>query len=239
MTRDKLKLKNLNLSLFEDLTPSQLQDWEQIAVLYRLVAGDKLYTQGEIARCMYIILKGGVRLVEYTASGKAVVVKVYGAGDMMGLLSLTQEHKHAATVEAVSETHIIGFRSTEARQLMTQQGIIAMRLVDHLSNHVHHAHDRIRHLAAEKTEQRLARAILHFHKKFGVVRGDVHIITAEISQRDIAEFTGTTIETVNRYLRTWEKLGWIALSYKHIDILQVQELENIAASLPQNGYMPE
>ncbi len=237
MTRDKLKLKELNLPLFAGLNSAQLKEWENIAILYRLEPDDSLYTQGEISRCMYIILKGGVRLVEYTASGKAVAVKVYGAGDMIGLLSLTQEHKHAATVEAVDETHIIGFRSKEARQLLIEQGLVAMRLIDHLSNHVHHAHDRIRHLAAEKTEQRLARAILHFYKKFGRFQNGVYTIMAEVSQRDIAEFTGTTIETVNRYLRTWEKRQWISLSYKHIDILQAQELENIAASL--SGYLPE
>jgi len=239
MIRDKFKLQDMRIDLFRDLDPHILQKWEDIAVSYHLKAGEKLYSQGELATAFYIILQGGVRLVEYTPGGKAVTIKVYGKRDFFGLLALTREHKHAATVEAVGDTRIIAFRAGEARQLLTEHGIVAVRLLDCMTTHVHHSHDRIRHLAAEKTEKRLARALLHFHRKFGYVEGQRYVIDAELSQRDISEFTGTTIETVNRYLRTWEKSGWIELSYKHIDILDPHALEDIAAAASQHGYMPE
>lgn len=239
MTRNKFKLRNLKLKLFRDLNPSIVTTWESIATVYQMKAGETLYSQGEVARTFFIILEGGVRLVEFTPSGKAVTIKVYGQGDMFGLLALSYEHQHAATVEAVSNTQIIAFRADAARELLKQDGTIALRLLGHMTEHVHHAHERIRHLAAEKTQQRLARAILHFYKKFGTLHDDLHVINAELSQRDIAEFTGTTIETVNRYLRDWEKRGWIQLSWKHIDIVQPEKLEEIAASINQYGYIPE
>lgn len=239
MTRDKFKLRDLNIELFRDLKLSMLQKWEEIAVVYQLEAGENLYTQGEFASSFYIILEGGVRLVEYTPEGKAVTVKMYGENDFFGLLALSYEHKHAATVEAVDISRIIAFRAIEARQLLIQDGTVAVRLIDCLTHHVHHAHDRIRHLAAEKTEKRLARALLHFHRKFGSLVDGRYVINADLSQRDISEFTGTTIETVNRYLRQWEKEGWIELSYKHIDILDPNQLESIAASISVHGYMPE
>lgn len=239
MTRDRFKLQDLSLMLFHDLDTTSLRKWEEIATLYQLEAGGKLYTQGERATAFYIVLEGGVRLIEYTPGGKAVTIKVYGKHDYFGLPALTHEHKQTATVESINNTRIIAFRAKEARQLLTENAKIAIRLIDCMTRHVHHSHDRIRHLAAERTENRLARALLHFHRKFGTIEGHRYVINAELSQRDISEFTGTTIETVNRYLRAWEKAGWIELSYKHIDILAPGELEKIAATTNGYGYMPE
>lgn len=239
MNRHKITLHDLDLPLFSGISDQIVNEWDKIATIYTLYPEQKLYQHGNDAKAFYMILSGGVRVVEYTPEGKAVTVKVYGQGDIIGLLSLTLKHRHTGTVEAVKESRIVSFRSDEARDLLEKYGEIAMRLVDCLTQHVNHAHDRIRNLAAEKTEKRLARALLHFHHKFGHIEDNVYVIDAELSQRDISEFTGTTLETVNRYLRKWEEHGWIRLSYKHVDILQPYELEQIAASISQHGYMPE
>lgn len=239
MPRNLVTLETLQIGLFADMPANELQQWATIATLHHLDIGDCLYRQGERANAFYIILAGGVRLMEFTPTGKVVTIKVYSAGDIFGLLALSQVHIQAATVEVVSPARVLAFRAEEARLLLQQNGVVAARLLAHVVEHVHHAHDRIRHLAAEKTEQRLARAVLHFHKKFGIIHEDIHVIEAEISQKDISEFTGTTIETVNRYLRDWEKRGWIRLAWKHIDILDPTALEAIAASVTSMGYLPE
>ena len=234
MTRNRFKLYDLNISLFDGLNAATLQKWEEIAVMYQLEAGEKLYTQGDIAQTFYIIVQGGVRLIEYTPDGKAVIIQTYGKGDLFGLLALSYEYKHTATVEAIDVTQVLAFRATDAHELLARQSKLALRLIACLSQNIYHYHNRIRHLAAEKTEKRLAHALLDFYKKFGIVQNDRYVIQAELSQRDLSQFTGTTVETVNRYLRTWEKQGWIALSYKHIDILKPEKLEAIAASLSSN-----
>ncbi len=122
----------------------------------------------------------------------------------------------------------------DTRRVMLDYPELALLVIDSLTAHVQHAHSRIRSLAVEKTERRLARSLLHFYEKFGHRSPDgLHQIDVGLSQQDIAEFTGTTQETVNRLLRTWEKQQIIRRSRLQIVILNLEVLQELAADPKQ------
>lgn len=53
-------------------------------------------------------------------------------------------------------------------------------------------------------------------------------IDITLSQKDLAEFAGTTIETVNRTLKIWEQREYIRRSRQHIDLLDRLALMAVA-----------
>lgn len=96
--------------------------------------------------------------------------------------------------------------------------------------HVHVAHSRLRAMTVEPAEQRLARALLHYAERFGEPV-DVGIsITLPLSQRDLAEYVGTTLETINRILKMWKDGGVVALTRQHVDVLDKTALERLAGA---------
>lgn len=239
MTRDKTNgICWEVLPMFAALEPEIRKQLTAIASLIRLEAGDTLFSEGERAEAIYIVQSGGVRLVEHTSNGKAVNVKIYGQADIFGMFSLMGDFLHHASIIAMTDTEIITLNSRLMRQLMSNNGVLAVMVIDLLLEHVQHAHQRIRTLAAERSEQRIARAVLHCHNKFGSLSAAGLTIAATLSQRDIAEFTGTTVETVNRILRSWEALGYVELSRKQISLLDEVALQSIAQN-ELSGYLPE
>lgn len=233
MSQITLDLKQI--PFMSDLDTPTLIAIREIARLHHLMPREFLFHQGDLASAVYIIQKGGVRLVEYTSDGQVVNHKVYGQYDIFGMLAVSGAYPHPASIEAIDESWIICLPGESARRVMGEYPQFALLLIDLMVKHIHHAHDRLRQMAAERVEQRIARALLHYHRKFGVIENGEHVIDVTLSQQDIAEFTATSVESVNRTLRAWHRQGIVACSRQHVDILDAAALSQIAQ--PDNNSM--
>lgn len=224
-----------DLPLYKNLSYGAREALHSVARTYRLRTGSFLLRQGEITNTFYSVLSGGVRLVENIEEGKQVNLKVYGPGDVFGLLSFAGEFTHRADVITVGYSEILAFNALQTRAISQQYPEIAWKIIDLLVLHIEHAHTRIRTLAAEKVERRLARSLLHFCQKFGSPGTNGTLEAANITQQDLAEFTGTTVETVNRHLRKWEQLDIITRRRMQIVIVSPVKLRDLANGSSGNG----
>jgi CRP-like cAMP-binding protein len=237
ITLAQSKIHIHDIPIFQPLDSDARHALQSIARLYMLQPDERLFNRGDRAHCLYVIQRGGVRLLKNTQSGKAVSIKIHGVGDLFGLLAISGEYEHRATIEAIDHTEIIALRGSLLRTVMKDHPSIALLVMDWLVNHVHEAHERIQSLAVERTERRIAQTLLHFYRKFGHKENSECQIDVELSQQDVAEFTGTTPETVNRYLKQWEQAGLVRLSRQHIDILDYAELAEVAEQNNYPGYL--
>lgn len=223
-----------DLPLFAGLNARALAALAESAQQVVLAKGETLFEQGDDATAFYIVTRGGVRLVEHTPEGKALNLKVYGPGDTFGLLAVTGGYAHNAAVIAAGPSVLYSFNGAAMRDLISRHPSVGLRIIDALVDHVHHAHDRIRQMAVEKTERRLARALLHFSAKFGQSVGPGQVST-NVTQREIAEFTGTTTETVSRLFKSWERAGYIQCDRSSITVLAADGLRQVIADEAERG----
>jgi CRP-like cAMP-binding protein len=229
--RVALPRTKLNLSVIPALSrlqPVIIRELELCATVYTLEVGQFLYRQGDPARAFFIVCTGGVRLVEHTSDGQDVQLKIFGQGELLALLAISGEYPHPAGVQAMDKSLVAGISGAAARSLVARFPDLGLLLIDLLVEHVHHSHSRIRQFAAERVERRLARALLHYGDKFGSLRDGILSIDITLSQKDLAEFAGTTIETVNRTLKSWEQRDYIRRSRQHIDLLDRLALMAVA-----------
>lgn len=212
---------SVNLELipaFATLEPAVIKALERITTLRQLNTGKFLFRQGEHSHAIYVIQSGGLRLVEHTARGKSVTIKLYGAGEIFGLLSITDNLKHHASAEAIQPSRVIVASSRDVKDLINTYPSLGMRFIELLVEHTHHAHERIRNLALEDAKQRLARALVFMYNKFGQI---------ECTQQELAEFIGVAVETVNRTLTSWEQRGWLTRGRGRITLLDPAQLQAI------------
>lgn len=201
---------------------------ESAATVYHLKVGDTLYHQGEAAHSFYIVMSGGLRLLEHSPEGQTVNIKVHGQGEIFGLLAVSGPYPRRSEARAMCESVIAAIGGDDARHLMHRHPALGVLVIDLLVAHIHHAHDRIRTLAADRVEQRLARTLMLYAEKFGVAQGDEISIDVSVSQQDLAQFTGTTVETINRTLKGWEGRGLVRRGRRHLDILDAVRLGDVA-----------
>ena len=237
MLTDKYDIHNL--PFYKGLSHETRVALHGIARMQRLHTGAVLVREGDITNAFYSMVSGGMRLIESVEDGKQVNLKVYGPGDIFGLLSMAGQFSHRADVVAADYSEVLEFNAMKTRKLSHEYPEIALRIIDLLVLHVEHAHTRIRTLAGEKVERRLARSLLHFCQKFGSVIGET--LSANFSQQDIAEFTGTTVETVNRTFKKWENQNLIQRSRMSVAVIDAAGLRKIADNEgePGMGYYVE
>jgi len=218
-----------SLGPFNRLGKATIDALAEAAVLYSLAPQEILYHQGELAQTFYVVVSGGVRLIEHTPQGKVVNHKVYGPDDVFGMLAISGAYPHPSAVCALDESVILGIEGRTMRELMGRFPELDVRMFDLMVEHIHHAHERLRQLSAEHVEQRLARALQHYMEKFGVKQDGRMVIDIPLSQQDVAEFIGTTQETINRTLKCWEADGIVARARRRIDVLDSAALAEIAS----------
>lgn len=235
MKQDTTRVRFGGLPFFENMAPEVVAALHDIARLNELDPGQVLFNQGDPAHSVFIVQSGGLHLVEHTPDGKAVNLKLYGRGDLFGMLAISGAFPHPAGVVAAQDSEVIGFRALELRLLVQRYPSLGLRFIDMLVDHTHHAHERIRHLATERVGQRVARALLHFHHKFDVGVAPDGTTRIHLSQQDLAEFVGSTVETVNRTLRVWEDQRVLRRSRMHIDLLDLNAMRRVAEGQSTDG----
>jgi CRP/FNR family transcriptional regulator, nitrogen oxide reductase regulator len=228
MYRSPERVSLHQVEAFGKLERAALRAVEEAATLCQLKPSEVLFHQGELATSFYVILEGGIRLVEYTEDGQAVTLKVFGREDIFGLLSVSGPYPYPSEARSIGCTLVAAISGENARRLMEIYPCLALLVIDLLVTHVHQAHHRIRSMAAERVDRRIARALLHYGQKFGVDNGLSLAIGVAVSQQDIAEYSGTTVETVNRTLKNWEKQGFIRASRQRLEITNPPALMYIA-----------
>jgi len=216
------------VSAFQHLDSTILSAMLSVSRSLTLKAGEVLLYQGDYIHSFYLLQSGGMRLVSYTEDGQCIALKVYGEGDVFGLLAISGSYPHPTQIEAIQESTLIGIDGQDARALMLDYPQLALTIIDLLTAHVHEGHDRVRHMGVKRVDRRLAQTLLKLSAKFGKQHGDYVRIGIPISQRDLAEYTGTTVETINRTLTAWEKQGWLRTAHKRIDILDRHALQTLA-----------
>ncbi|PJF32587.1 MAG: hypothetical protein CUN52_00830 [Phototrophicales bacterium] len=220
------------LPLFSSLSPKAFAALSASGRIFTLKSNQTLYYRGDMAHSFYVVLSGAIRLVDYTPEGRVAHIKLYGVGDCLGLLAISGAYPYPHGAEAIEQTQLFALRGEDIRQLVLTYPEIGLAVIDSLVVHIQEAHHRIAKQFAERVEQRLATALLHYAHKFGTPIDDGISLDVAISQQSLADFVNTTLESVNRTLSQWGKNGWVRVSRGHIDLLDVATLRTISDGEP-------
>ena len=90
------------------------------------------------------------------------------------------------------------------------------------------SYETLKSIAGGKVEERIARVLLEIADRIGKKYEDVIVIDAPLTRLDIAEMTGTTVETTIRVMSKWKKQGIINTERGYIEIIKRRELERLA-----------
>jgi len=167
----------------------------------------KIFIQGDPARCVMYIQKGGVRLTVVNAVGKEAVVALLGPGDFFGEGCLAGQTNCTATAIATTPTTILSIAKNEMICMLHKERALTERFMSYvLSRNIRIEEDLIDQLF-NSCEKRLARTLLML-ARFGK-ESEPHKLVPKISQEMLAEMIGTTRGRVNFFMNKFRKLGFV------------------------------
>lgn len=143
-------------ALFEDVPEKMLDDLVRHGSRRHLDRGETLFVQGDAADCIYIVLKGWMKLSRITPAGKDVVVAIYSAGESFGEAAALKGETYPVTVEAVEDSTVFQIAARTIAERITTNPQLAMAMLASTFRHLHALVLEIEDIKSRKATQRLA-----------------------------------------------------------------------------------
>ena len=195
---DKLALLG-GIDLFEGLTGAELRKLAEMAQFQEFPKGATLFSPESKSQEVYVVLKGRVRIVNYSLSGREVAYATAGTGDYFGELSAIDGEARSATVATLEQTLVALFSPEAFHEILRSYPAISVRILKKLTHLVRSCNERIMDLATLSAYQRVYSELLKLLKP-DPVRTDSWLIYPLPTQAAIAAQASTTRETVARVI---------------------------------------
>jgi CRP/FNR family cyclic AMP-dependent transcriptional regulator len=168
---------------------------------------ETIFSQGDRAKNVLYIQKGGVRLSVINEAGKEAVVAVLGPGDFFGEGCLAGQPIRIGTATAITPTVVLVIEMKEMIRVLHYEHAFSDRFITYmLSRNIRIEEDLVDQLF-NSSEKRLARTLLLL-ARYGTEDKPQRILP-KISQETLAEMVGTTRSRVNFFMNKFRRLGFI------------------------------
>jgi len=185
-------------------------DWHivlQAASSSKVARGGFFLHRGDAAHCIYLLTAGRAKLIQVTAEGQEVLIRFVGPSEPFGAIAVQPHAIYPISVQAVEDCQALVWDRETFVRLMDRYPTLARNVSQVLMERVRELQDRVRELATQRVERRLARALVRLAQQLGQKVDRSVVIPLSLSREDLAHMTGTTIYTVSRILSQWEQAG--------------------------------
>ena len=170
--------------------------------------GQVVFRQGESAKALFYIQKGGVKLSVLSGDGKEAVIAILTMDAFFGEGCLAGQRVRMATAKAIGPSALLRIDRKEMIRVLHDQHAFSDFFIRHmLMRNIRMEADLVDQLF-NSSEKRLARALLlvaHYGNQ-GEPKTDI----PKISQETLAEMIGTTRARVSFFMNRFRKLGFIS-----------------------------
>lgn len=187
----------------------------------RYKSGDTIFRIGDSPLGLFSIRSGVVKLESINEDGNAHTLRIIGVGGILGYRSFFQGDKYKKSAIAMEDTEICFLPGKEVLRLFGNHSELGLKMINQLSEDLTNAETKWVNQIDKGAPARVADALLFLNERF---KG------SNWTRKEIAEWAGTTTETVIRSLAQFEKEGIISQNYKNFNILSESRLREKAAA---------
>jgi CRP/FNR family transcriptional regulator len=215
---------------FCSLGSAVLADLELATSTVSLPAQASLFTQGDDARCLYLICGGYLKL---TAGGRRedrqMIVRIAGPGSMLGLYAVLSHGLYEVSAESLTTAQLRPVERDRFLSFLRNHKEAQMRAVQCICQEYRFAlQDACRIALSETVAARLARLLLELSHQIGEqVNGSGFHFPLLLTHEEMASMTCTTRETVTRTLGQFRKDGWISIEDSLVTVHQPDRLQSL------------
>ncbi|MFY9287432.1 MAG: Crp/Fnr family transcriptional regulator [Alphaproteobacteria bacterium] len=194
-------------------------------------AGEVLFKRGDEGPWLGAILSGRVRLCVRAAEGKEVLLSMVERGEVFGERAFFDGTPRAGDAITEEETTFIVITRDEFFPILLSYPEAMMNIIKILCTRINGYINTLELYALQQLPVRVAQVLLFLAQKFGKKDGDHIIVQAGLNQSDISQLVGSSRESVNKQLKSFEAKGYIKVDGNEIALLDIAHLEKM--TLPQ------
>ncbi len=214
-----------HISLFRTLPQTELKTLAARSELRRFRKGETIFSEGQPANAVWIVIRGWVYLMKRAPQGGLVTIFAMMPSEPLCGISAFDHGTYSATAVAATDTQLIVIPAEAFSDLLDFYPTFGRQVLVTCCDRIRRMAEAIS-LAQAPVEQRIAYTLLRLKRSFGN--------TIPVTHHELASMVGTRWETSIRTLSTMKRRGWVASSRGRITILTPQNLH----ALLSNGHSP-
>lgn len=210
------------------LDEGTLEDLASIGSLRRHDTDETLMRQGGPSDCLYVLVEGRARVTVVDTEGHELLLDLLGPGDTAGELSVIDGAPRSATVSALEPGRSLRIPAPQFVGFLERRPRVAVALLQVLAGRLRDSDESRLRMAAERTDQRVARCLLVLAAEHGAAEGRGVRITAPLTQAEMASWVGASREGVSHALRELRETGVITTDRRAITVCDLPALREKA-----------
>jgi len=190
--------------------------------------GGAIFHEDADPTSLFVVANGLVKVSSLSRGGGELVLRVLGAGEVLGYRSLLAEEPYAAGAEALADTVLCSFPAPVVRHTLRELPELAFGLLIKLARELRRSEHLMMNLLHRKAPQRVARLLMELPEW---VEGEPYasaLWSHGLAHRSMAAIIGVTPETFSRVLKGLKRRKIIETSGRRIVIRNAAALERAA-----------
>ena len=191
--------------------------------------GQTVFQQGSPAFAVHCLRSGRLKLFKTTRRGDRQVLRLLGAGDIVGFRALLAEEPYAASAEALTETTACLIPRPILTEMLRESPDFGMQVMAKLAVELRISEDQLLSMVHHTVKERAAALLLSLIEIPPGTTPNGEFPLTRLRRGELAQIIGTTPESFSRTLRHFADRNLIRLDRTDIVITNRTALELIAA----------
>jgi len=189
----------------------------------KLSRGEILFTRGEQANGLYVIVSGSIRAYRESRDGREQTMHVETAGATLAEVAVFDHGVYPSTTMAEEDTVVLFIHRDTVTEFLRRNPDAALAALKVLASRLRKVTFRLEGVTLQDVGQRLAQLLLEKAARVEPSNGKISFVLKEPHQR-IAANLGTVREVIARQLRRFANEGLIEVDGRNITILNADRL---------------
>ena len=193
------------IPLFRRLSPALRQRIAEVARVKPYERGTLIFAEGDPSDAFMVIVSGRVKVFKATPAGKEIILEIFGSGDPLGAVVVYEGAPFFASALTLEDTSNLRIEQPAFFRLLEQDAALVRGLLSGLTIRLAELTRRLAELSGARVEARFARLFLKLSEQIGKPEHGGTFVPMPLSRQELADLTGTTIETAIRIMSRWQK----------------------------------
>ncbi len=208
----------------------------EASIVKTLAKGEWLFARGELPSGIFVVVEGGVRITATAPSGKEVLLALAEPPMWFGEISVFDGLPRTHDAVAAEESVVLQVPSAALDAILEGTPSYWRHLGLLLASKLRLTFMAMEDSAVLPMADQLARRLLMAVERYGEWH-DRSSRVVDLRQEQLAAMLSTSRQTVNHLLKEFESAGIVRLSYRQIEILDLDGLRRAAGS-PAEVFPP-
>ena len=200
----------------------------EVARLHLFRRGETVFSEGDPPEHFCTVVKGRVKVFKMTPAGKDVILEIFGAGDPLGAVAAYDGQPFPASAVAIEDSQVLLVPRAAFFALLERHPTLVRGLLSGLTHRLTELTFRLAELTGGRVEPRFARLFLKLAQEQGRPERGGTFVPVALSRQELADMTGTTIETSIRIMSRWGKQRIVVTEKDGFLVLNRGELETLS-----------